>query len=836
MRLATGVNKKVLVAQHAANRHAYLSMLPLLWVLDDDYIPAAVSCKSQLSVMADHKDTNVWLAPARVHQRESNLLCALKAMPGSAPLLDAARLDALLEDYLDEALLFNQHVSDHAGSIVKRKPLVDTSKLIYMDHWTRLDLSVVLTLSVIMDIPVDIFAKGILRRVHPHYTLQEVVDMLSLPLFAKTALVSLIRRICNQEKDEFAVQGGLRPKPKRTTGPKWPGGIDVCAPPLYTGGRGGFRHLALCKQYLDDASSVSISSTHIDKSVPQFSDLEIELLRILPDAPTRAESIQVHEQVATAAAAGGEQSYSSWVSLSARHSIILISRSIDIPTLTKAQTSKNRQDDYLKLLPALVAARMSYDDLGVANTGPQIDGRPARMRSVDGKSVSRKNQVLPFGAGLPKGNHKLLSWNREAVSSKVSAVPPAAKTRKQPLVDAHLRRSMTDATGEDEKFNDDITASVDMPSGGGAEDASMSSAGMHSRANQSHPRGSAEAAAAAAATLQARPLMVYSADVMWDPSFLLAPTAAVEAHNRTLTETHGWRSLDHAPVALQFRGSPEALRKLAASGSPDQLTRGRDNALSDYAAAAAEPSRQMYSPTAYSAHLDAPQPRAAEPAPYLMLDKSENAEILTRLQSVINDDNVDVKDDVSEHSDNSEAEVQKFVQEQIARIDWGDFEDTNEPTIRDMVRTAKELRKSTGDLFFTPAEKQFGGPTVSLDAQRDALLREMGTLRNSRSLAEFNRELLEASRDQKMRIDQKRMRHSVLAQKLSPSATAASFMPNASLASLSTSLSFRKAAKSPPRSAGRKPTGGLNWLKALAAPAETTPREIWFRLLPDVEV
>jgi hypothetical protein len=568
-------------------------LLPLIWVLNDDYLPLRLLKAAAMAAPAG-EDTplgggGTWNGTSRFHDRESSLLCAARDIPYSGDRADWVRLEVILEDYLDEACYFNRlYCNANKRLQGRRKPWVDCNKLLYLSHAVRIDLSVILTLSITIDLPIPIFVDGLEARFGPYYSRDQLSDILSLPLFAKTAVVSMIRRICRKEIDEYAILRTILNKSLmpafRAAGP-----VDFETAPSFQG-RPGFRHLACVKSYCDTFDPLADTSSLSHPALKQlsspegpYSELEAELLAVLPDLPTRASSTRDAEDKAASMGA-----YSSWVSLAARHAVVLLSRSKKCPSLTKAQTSKAMQDIYGKLLPVLKIAKMTYADMdiGGSGSGPRLDGRPEYAHAA------ADTAVLQYGQGLPRGSALLLSWVKMPPTSTINcnattnpssnpssagaAAAPEGQAEGDPAGDASsvlgggmdIDRCMTDdlSSMDDSKVLSLMTRSVASRGRGGlgrggaaAAQQQGGRAGPASSPQRSPPRRET-------LNLSSKQISGFSADVAWDSSFLLAPSAAIRQHNQTLQETDGWRPLDCPPLAVQSPGR-RAMQARAASAS-----------------------------------------------------------------------------------------------------------------------------------------------------------------------------------------------------------------------------------------------------------------------------
>jgi hypothetical protein len=262
-----------------------------------------------------------------------------------------------------------------------------------------------------------------------YLTLQEIHDLMALPHFIKTAIVSLARRICLKEIQEFSINGFLAMKPQppsssfptaSASSPAFPGStlkpIDLlaaaassspaaAAPPtasLPSRDSNGFRFLSFLRNYLSQPIQRT-NRLHPNGSLPPtdaaaaennlpFTEMEMDLLKYLPDHPTLASCPHP-----------SSPAYRDWVSLTARHVVILMSRSSHCPSFIKPQQSMTQEIILKQLNPLLFAAEMTYADLEITTTGPSLDGRTMKTTTT--------TNVLSFGAGVPDGRASSLTWN-----------------------------------------------------------------------------------------------------------------------------------------------------------------------------------------------------------------------------------------------------------------------------------------------------------------------------------------------------------------------------------------------------------------------------------------
>lgn len=301
-----------------------------------------------------------------------------------------------------------------------------------MPHKTRLDFSVLLTISIAYKIPQEIYLDALIVLLNKYLTISEIKDLATLPCYLRTAVVMICRKICYRELIEISHFNGLSEKPKMSDFVSFVLTTDSleypdCPLPTYELD-GGFQHLGPVKYYLHRSlhrDALFGPNKKPDSYIP-YSDLELELLEYLPDVPTKNAFFDVKKH-------GGENflqelvsksidtshtkskkeyKLDDWLGLAARHAVILLSKSALCPSLTKNQSSKKSQKLYEELLPLLNSASLSYDDLGLQKTGPVFDGRiPNPNPRSDIAKIQIGGKVLGFGLGLPHNTPASLAWN-----------------------------------------------------------------------------------------------------------------------------------------------------------------------------------------------------------------------------------------------------------------------------------------------------------------------------------------------------------------------------------------------------------------------------------------
>jgi hypothetical protein len=410
-----------------------------VWVMNEEYISwydraAAKAFISRFNVQSIVQQTRSTWKPSRFCRRESTILhCMQRLMTADT---DYLRLDILLEDYIHEAITFNDYaasISSCKSFVVKRlkpMPVVHSMhSLLNLQHRHRLDLSVLLTASVIFEVPVTLFCDAV-SVLMPGILPSEVLYALPLlPSFARTALVSLLRRACRKEQQDLQCFNRLKTKPINqvinVAGAPQADSIPYCS---YETAE-DFYFLRCFKEFFEDQLT---DSTPLRDIIPMeqtqpFSELEEEILAKLPDCPTK---LSAKKFDALDKPGHDANSYNSWVSFAARHTIFLITKSPSCPPLTRVAASSAEQELYWKLLPLLQAAEMTLTDLEVVSADACSHGRDIKDRSKlivarKGAKMSRHatqlamamstlgQHYLPFGMGLPKASISSLRWRGE---------------------------------------------------------------------------------------------------------------------------------------------------------------------------------------------------------------------------------------------------------------------------------------------------------------------------------------------------------------------------------------------------------------------------------------
>jgi hypothetical protein len=534
-----------------ASREEFAKAFPLVWVLNDDYIPFKLRKNYIFDASAGAGGlAAAWDAVTRSSDREYNLLLAVNEFPNTTQLMESSRLDVLLEDYLDEAWLYNSYLT-RVRSTLPEMPTVNCAKILNLSHSQRLDLSVVLTLSIVIDVPIDIFTDGLQKHFLYQYSVLELENLLKLPVFVKTAVVNLIRRICKQEKFELEKYQCLTVRAKTSSAVFSDDSIAFRSGTYLSAA--GFRHLFECRKYLEYSP---VPNFDLASDRTPFSDLEGDILRVLPDVPTRTDALHIVRK-------GSASSYSDWVSFVGRHTVVLLRRAMNLPSLTRVPSSQTEQQVYLKLLPVLQIAKMSYDDLDIANTGATLDGRVAAKGS---SKIHLGTKLLAYGAGIPDGAPRQLIWNKIPVESKLENRRQSTSKMTDDLGNDHVDKSELDFNSLDSP--DIAFTDVTIPCLALAEEIDSSKAlensldenctpDVHQASpasldlDESRERETCKDAHTPI-LLSPKPVSGFSSDLHIGPAFILAPELSIGKHNQEISGALDcWRPLQIPPVFIQ---------------------------------------------------------------------------------------------------------------------------------------------------------------------------------------------------------------------------------------------------------------------------------------------
>eukprot|EP01034_Spumella_vulgaris_P041861 gene41861-51883_t len=140
---------------------------------------------------------------------------AVQNIPIYDAFADSFKLDILIEDYLEECSLNNEYSrnlrisNDSVVKPVKEMPTVNLYAILVMPHKIRLDLSVMLTASILFHIPLALLRDAMVILLSKHMSGTDISNLCEVPLFVRTGLVSMIRRISRRELEECKINVNL---------------------------------------------------------------------------------------------------------------------------------------------------------------------------------------------------------------------------------------------------------------------------------------------------------------------------------------------------------------------------------------------------------------------------------------------------------------------------------------------------------------------------------------------------------------------------------------------------------------------------------------------------
>jgi hypothetical protein len=332
-----------------------------------------------------------WI-PHAMNKKETLFFECLRSIPIQGSQADEYRLDILLEDYLEEAYIWNEYGMKHQRLSLEAMLYPNIQMLLLLPHHLLLDFSVLLTASVLFKIPDELLKNVIIILLGRFVSAEDAKSYVQFPSFAKTALVSFIRRFVRAQLELQQKKIGMI-----DVKPMFINNLDPHPSSMFGNKPQAFFHLRAFKLFLETCKSAD-GKRYQSNTIPPFSDLEHELMKLLPDIPL-ASMLSGHSS---------SSSYDDWIGLASRHAVLLLTKSPLCPALIKPQTNQPHQTMYDDLLPLLSAASMTYKDLEIKAKG------------------SSEYCSMRYGQGLPEAFPSQLPWNQQAVQSVVYSRPSSA--------------------------------------------------------------------------------------------------------------------------------------------------------------------------------------------------------------------------------------------------------------------------------------------------------------------------------------------------------------------------------------------------------------------------
>ena len=307
LRLHLSNVEELQLSGHSTVNSSIAEILPNVWVINDDFISSADrrdGTKAASSILEDSSGKNIEWSLDTPNRRVCKLIRAIQNCSPKAKFGDYFRLEILLEEYLQEASYFNAFVqqinilNNSSHRHVEFMPFVDLYALMLLPHRMRLDLTVVLTTSIMYHIPQALLRDALIATMAPHISPAEIDQLYVLPRFVKTALICLLRRVTKHELLEWDTLQQYCSKPPRLMSLSQQKQLYAqnAPDPLHYLDSSGFQFLRPVKQYLEQAieasnvvTATSTSAHHPGVHAPvPFSELELEIIDKLPDVPTHS--------------------------------------------------------------------------------------------------------------------------------------------------------------------------------------------------------------------------------------------------------------------------------------------------------------------------------------------------------------------------------------------------------------------------------------------------------------------------------------------------------------------------------------------------------------------
>ena len=473
--ISIGSNPNIVTSSH---RSETISLLPNIWVLDDDFITNSERnvCRRK-SIPADKGSFNSvffcdsinslqswptigpntscpdicqdWGTRA-ASEKEQSIIRLIQSIPLNGICGDYCRLDVLLEDYLEEIRvmnIFNRTIltnSNHSNS--KSNSSSDSNRcksncssinmlqLLSIPHKIRLDLSILMTASIFFPLPIQSYKDALIILLSPYLPLHDISCYFTLPSFVKTALVSIIRRICRKEIEELNNASIIFPKPSIKDFPyhsqeelgSQKDSSENTNIVTYMDIK-GFNHLRPLKFYLNTPTAKHLeyynsnsrnnlnhninsksSNSNIDSNLnyenvknmhyAKFSELELEILTSLPDIPTK---FMYPTKI--------EMNSNCWINLLASQTISLLSQVIGFPILSQNSNNKKNHDLFQDLKPLLELSKIHFNKQNLSES------------LITSNNNGLNHFSTKFGAGLPHGKISDLSWKKNIIENKINS-------------------------------------------------------------------------------------------------------------------------------------------------------------------------------------------------------------------------------------------------------------------------------------------------------------------------------------------------------------------------------------------------------------------------------
>lgn len=379
LRLNIEINEEYIIENHNLNNvNTYIaSILPNVWVINDDFITniersttivihnnnndtnnyfSSNITTANASIVTDTLFTEQWstLQNNYLNIRSKNLLRIIQDCPYDVNKVDEFRLDILLEDYYHQVCYYNTYVEsitsmNNGTQSLRNIPFMavfDIKMIYFLPHRLQLDLSVVLTTSILFTIPKNLLKDALVILLMQYIPINEIEQLMLLPRYIKTALVSLLRRMVKKGKVELdttntmAIRDSILRKDYSSLKQKQQSYITQYLNSNNNNNlimdNGFYYYLRIIKEYLNSNQTIAINTIQNQNKITtksiaskqhhqQFTEIEMEILTKLPDVPNYVSYQQQLQQLGSVGNVG--MNYPEWVSFAARHTVLLLTKS-----------------------------------------------------------------------------------------------------------------------------------------------------------------------------------------------------------------------------------------------------------------------------------------------------------------------------------------------------------------------------------------------------------------------------------------------------------------------------------------------------------------------------
>ncbi len=448
--------------EYSKIRKEYLSILNNIWVLDDDFLTNE-DRNISFSDVIEVGNTR-WNKAAAMSSttRQQTILNAIQIMPSSkSNRTEYKKLEILFEDYIEQARIYNSYINNNHSTIkMKYMPSFNCNAMLDLPHSTRLDLLMILAISIIIPFPLVYFNDVLLALLSQFMDKKTILDIPHLPIFVKTAIIALIKRISTREIDELKEYNGKLTHKilYREVVARYDDYTAAPTHPTYDE-YSGFYHLRSIKRYIMDKKVVKRSLLPSDYYESSYTSTELTIVSSVPNIITRFKYINVIKQKILST------SDNYWIVFAATHVLSIVKRA-SYNRLSQVKGTKKIYEELqnilnlstLKLhhiLPSKESIMsnplIKYDGnesnivlhsefTDVVNTShlPANDTDAQRMHSEYNKSPVTPTAFNFFGIAEPTGFVNSISPDNKAVLA-----PIALSNNSEPIVRNRIEKKFT---------------------------------------------------------------------------------------------------------------------------------------------------------------------------------------------------------------------------------------------------------------------------------------------------------------------------------------------------------------------------------------------------------